>query len=243
MDWTHCKKLIGFELKNTPFYFYLLHIFMALVYGWLFAILLPGSMLENQTTMVVDFFLLIGLTVNIYLTRPHSFFVREVKSSLYAAPIQILLRQMPVSRKTIIVSRMLMSILLSFFFSVLFTGSFYYFLEGGDLAALFPNFAWFAAAWVILVIASSGSIAAAEPGDYITKPTLYLWSIMTFGGFFLLSLLVRFISGKFLMEWIVTGAAQAPVLLISVLLLFTAGSIYFWVLYMKRYLTKTDYHV
>jgi hypothetical protein len=243
MDWIHCKRLIGFEWKNTPFHFYLLHIFMALVYGWLFAVLLPGSLLENQTTMVTDFFLFIGLLVNIYITRPYSFFIREVSSNFFAAPIQLLLRQMPVSRKTIMVSRMMMSGLLSFFFSVLFMGSFYFFLSAEDLAILFPNFAAFAVAWVILTLAGSGVIAAAEPGDYFTKPALYLWNIVIFGGIFLLSLIVRFASGKFLMEWIVTGAALAPLLLIGVLLLLAAGMIIIWAWYMKRYLTKTDYHI
>lgn len=243
MNWQHCKRLIAFELKHTPLYYFALNILIAALFGWFYAQVLPENLLEDKPTMVVDFLFVLAITVNAYLLRPYSFYIREVKSKFYVAPIQILLRQMPITKKTIIVSRFMTTFMFSTIASIIFLSVFFFFLPTDQANTLFPNVISFSLVWILLALAGSGAVAASEPGDYMTKRIIVLWWVVILYVLIVGLLMIRFITGRFLMEWIVIGAAEMPVLFPVLVLLFSMIVVRLWAMYMKYYLNKTAYHV
>lgn len=215
----------------------------ALIFGWLFAEVLPGFLLEEPTTMIVDFLLVIGIGANIYLFRYYSFSIKEVKSNFYVAPVQILLRQIPFSIKTVIISRFLTICMLSFTSSLIFLVSFYFFLSGGEIATLFPNYLSFSAVWILMVLGNAGFIVAAEPGATMTKLYIFIFNAIVLICLLGALLLIRFSTDQFLLEWILIGVSEAPILLPLMILPVSMLMLFLWSLYMKKYMLKTDYHV
>ncbi|WP_416150448.1 hypothetical protein ACM26V_05600 [Salipaludibacillus sp. HK11] len=243
MNWSHCKKLILFEMRHTPVYYYLMNMVIAIIVGWLLSNVLPDFLVEEKTAMIVDFLFIIGLSVNIYLLRPYSFFIRKIKSQFYVAPIQILIRQMPISQLTNIVSRFISSCILGLFSSMIFLSSFYFFMSANEIELLFPNYFSFSLIWILLVVGNAGLVAASEPGDHMTNLYMSIWWIVLLIVGIGTLLIVRFTTGNFVFEWVVIGAREMPILL-PVMIIPVAGLCnLLWVNYMKKYLDKTDYHI
>ncbi|WP_059104194.1 hypothetical protein [Shouchella shacheensis] len=244
MNWGQCRELLFYELKHTPVYFYIGNVLMAGMMGWVFAqILLPLMIEREQTTIIVDSLLVVGISVNAYLFRPYSYFLREIKSGFYVAPLQVLLRQMPIDAQTIIISRLVMTLILSFGTCCIFLMTLYFSLPKDHLASVFPNYLFFSLVWLLLTLSLAGGIAAAEPGASMTKSYITIWWGMVFVGFVGGSLLLKFFTGLFIFEWLLESVAEWPVLSLLVVFLLTVLILLAWAKYMRRYMKSTDYHV
>lgn len=244
MNWTQCRQMIRFELKQTPFHYYVANMLTAALFGLLFATIIQADMLQTESTvMSVDILFIASVGASVYMWRPSMFVIKEVKSNFYVAQLQILLRHMPVSLQTIIVSRMLTGVMYSLGWSVVFLTAFFSVMPAGEFPGSFSNYVSFSLVWTFIILSLAGVNPAAEPGAKMGKSYLAMWWTVAAGVFFSLFLLTRFITGKFVFEWLVAGTVHMPVVLPLLALFFTAGMTWYWIRYMSRYLRSTDYHV
>ncbi|WP_041808230.1 hypothetical protein [Evansella cellulosilytica] len=239
MNWNHCTQLIKFELRNTPFYKYLLNIGVAIIFGWLFADILSNYFTESRSTPVIDMLLIIGISANSYMFRGYPFFLREVNNNLYIAPIQIHLRQLPFSEKTLIVSRLLSGFIFSIMSSISFIVILHIFLTTHHLAQIVS----FSICWLMLVLSSSSFVTAAEPGSAMTKFYATFWTFFIVFLFFGASTLIQRITGHYFFEWYLIGTKEAPLLLTIIILVLSLLLFRLSLYYMNKYLSETDYHI
>ncbi|WP_181186207.1 hypothetical protein [Alkalicoccus urumqiensis] len=233
-----------YEWRWTKLHHYLLLLLYAAGLAYFAVLVLPMRMGEPQPlTVMNDFIFIVLLSLGVYAPRGYAFFVREVKSQLYAAPLFLQWRPLPVPENVQIVSRMLMSawwmVMMQLCFLVLL------YLFSWMTGVLLPeNPLWFAVHWMIACSVFAGMAPASEPGDKMSMLKIVLFCFGVFAGLIILSLAVFFISGgRFIWEWFLAASSSQPLLLTILLLSASTCSNFGWVQYMRHYMKKTNYTV
>ncbi|UOE96140.1 hypothetical protein [Alkalihalobacillus sp. LMS39] len=238
MNIVQIKALITFELKCIPPFLYAMNIFIQVAMAILYSELLAGR-LQVEAKPLVDILLLSALTINIFLLRPYSFTVQDVKSNFYVAPIQLLFRTMSFSKEAIIISRITTALILNFFSTVIFLSTFFIILPPHTI----PNSVSFFLVWLFVVLGLSGINPSGETGGKFSKPFMIFTVIAMFSLFFLLITIVRLTTEKRVFEWLLTGVTNYPILLPCIMFLLAVLLLYSFVLSMKKQLNAVDYSV
>lgn len=238
------RKLIMFELKNTPIMKYvwtMVAIGLTVYLGrMLLDVIVPS---EARLPVLADILFFIAISVPVSTIRYKPFTIQNLKGTLYASSFFILLKQTPISNKAIRKSRFIIVALYTVVLNSILFLSFYLASEPfreilTPLDALVLGICWLAFSYIW-----GGMLAASEVGGSFTHITLAIWSIVYL--FFFIGVLTacNLLLGAPILIWSIEMAQTNPFLLLVVSLGIVLISTIIWNFEYKRYEKKVDYHL
>ncbi|WP_368505537.1 hypothetical protein AB3N04_07840 [Alkalihalophilus sp. As8PL] len=236
------RKIILFELKNTPFIKY---VWMAAAIG---LIVFLGTQFIDEVSgggrlpVIYDFLFFSALSIA-YTVRYKPFNIQDVKGGLYASSFFILLKQTPIADRVIMKSRFIMSAIYILTFNSIVFMLFYVFStsirEGLSVAeAIILGISWLAISCVW-----GGMYAAGEPGGRYSPVALVIWSVIYIVVLIILLTAFNLLAGAPYIIWSINVVQTNPLLLLAITLLFLLIATVIWIFSYKYYENTTDYHL
>ncbi|WYP26165.1 hypothetical protein NSQ54_17825 [Alkalihalobacillus sp. FSL W8-0930] len=230
-------KLMMFEIRNfKPTQLLKFVLYMGLSLTFLKVVFeTPGSM------WALDF-LIIPVSWVLHMgVRRKAFYLSYNKGSLYATPLQIILRTMPFSINTIIKARLFLFLSLNIIVQTILVLILFTILPA-TIQELTPLPAWIIV-WNVLTIVIACSIVIGEAGASYSKVYLFVFNVITIILLFALHWLVQLYLGSGIVSEIYYYTAYHPVTasVIALIVLVITTLLAFY--YMKQYMCKVDYHV
>ncbi len=170
--------------------------------------------------------------------------IQDLKDGLFASPFYILMSQLPISGKTVRVSRFLIFLIYNVSFNSFLISGIY--ILSAELRELIPlsHFPALLISFLALGIAIGGIIPAGEPGyRYRNKLHPYLFSGIFNGLGIAFIIGAQFVLPQGIIGWLVQLISAYPIITASVLILAAIFASLLWMKEMKRYIQMADYHI
>ncbi|CAM3867516.1 hypothetical protein [Alkalicoccus chagannorensis] len=236
--WNQARWLAGFELSIAKGYYALLAV-LATFYGFFLAITVESYF--QEPTFLLDFFLFIFLLSIIVVVKPKNIQYQKIHDGLYASPYVMMLRQLPISKSVLVMSRFL-----TFMLAVLLGTSVMLVLAyvvSPALREVLPlsQFVVLLLVWLCINLSVGGLFAASDAGDSIKRFTL-LKSWLIILGFFL-GLYLVFYPGMDMgvFGWTVHLVQHYLLLTLPAALLAAGLSTWLWYRHAMKQMDRLDY--
>ncbi|MED1600610.1 hypothetical protein [Alkalihalophilus marmarensis] len=236
------KKIILFELKNTPFIKYL---WMVAAMG---LIVFLGSQFINEVSgggrfpIIYDFLFFSALSLA-YTVRYKPFNIQDIKGGLYASSFFILLKQTPIADRVIMKSRFIMSAIYILTFNTIVFVLFYVFSNNIKEVLSVSEAIILGLSWLAISYVWGGLYAAGEPGGRYSPVALVIWSIVYIAVLFVLLTGFNLLAGAPYIIWSISIVQTNPMLLLGISFLFMIIATATWIYSYRYYENKTSYHL
>lgn len=237
-EWKQAFGLAMFELTNHKRNF-----LWALLYYILFAYFLTiifDNYLESGNVVFDALFLLLFTFAPAWL-EPKETRVQKISGDLWASPMLVMCRQLPISKDVLIKSRFIIYFFYSFPYQLLFFIIIYIF--SADLqAALSPlSYIAFLVIWLSFGIYGGYIMPMSDVGDIADSKKMWFYSIAIYGGAIILLLIYHFTFQYGIVHWTIIFAQKWPSLSAILSILLAIFGFKHWEYYMKKTMNKMDY--
>ncbi|MDV2686255.1 hypothetical protein RYX56_17955 [Alkalihalophilus lindianensis] len=236
------KKIILFELKNTPLIKY---VWMAAAIG---LIVFLGTQFIDEVSVggrlpvIYDFLFFSALSIA-YTVRYKPFNIQDLKGGLYASSFFILLKQTPIADRVIMKSRFIMSAIYILTFNSIVFMLFYVFSTSIREGLSVTEAIILGISWLAISCVWGGMYAAGEPGGRYSPVALVIWSVIYIVVLIILLTAFNLLAGAPYIIWSINVVQTNPLLLLGITLLFLLIATVIWIFSYKYYENKTDYHL
>ncbi|NEU29253.1 hypothetical protein GN156_00445 [bacterium LRH843] len=237
------RKLVMYELKNTPVIKYVLTAFCIGLVVYLVGDFLESILDEGRLPVLYDILFLMVLSLPISTIRYKPFTTQNLKGEFYGSSFFILLKQTPISEKAIRKSRFIMTGLYTVVLNTLMFALLYLFSEQLQANLTVGQAIILCICWVSVSYIWGGVMAAAEPGGSYSMFALFIWLIVYLFVFIAIFTAFNLLFGAPFVIWSFEMAQTSPILLILLSVGIAIISTMIWIFEFKRYEKKADYHV
>ena len=236
--WKLAFRLAMFELTNHKRSF-----LWALLYYILFAcffIAISDLYLENGNVVFDALFLMLFTFAPVWL-EPKEIRIQKISGDLWASPMLVMCRQLPISKDILIKSRFIIYFFYSFPYQLLFLIVLYIF--SADLQAnLSPlSFIVFLVIWLSFGIFGGYIMPTSDVGDVADSKKMWFYGIAIYGGAVVLLFIYQFVFQYGIVHWTIIFAQKWPLLSTIASILLAIFGFKHWEHYMKKTMNKMDY--
>lgn len=237
------RKLVMYELKNTPIIKYVLTIVILGLIAFVVTPYLHVVTTGERLSVMADILVFLTLSVPIALIRYKPFTVQNVKGDLYASSFFILLKQAPISAKAIRKSQFIITALYTVCFNVPLFMIVYMLSADLQLTLSIGQAIILGIFWLSISYIWGGIYAAGVPGGTYSSLAMTIWLIIyIFIFIFTLTGLNIFLENAML-TWSFQIVQTSPLFLLFIACMIVIVSTTIWNMEYRRYEKKVNYHV
>lgn len=237
-EWKQGFRLAIFELTNHKRNF-LWALLFYILFSYFFINIL-NIYLENGNVVFDVLFLMLFTFAPVWL-EPKETRVQKISGDLWASPMLVMYRQLPISKGVLIKSRFIIYFFYSFPYQLLFLIALYIF--SADLQAnLSPlSYIAFLAIWLSFGIYGGYIMPMSDVGDVADSKKMWFYGIAVYGGVIVLLFIYHFTFQYGIVHWAIILAQKWPLLSIIFSILLAILGFKHWEYYMKKTMNKMDY--
>lgn len=237
-EWKQAIFLAKFELK-TSLVNILLSWFVITFFSLIFLSGFSSYMEKNYYGF--DIYFLIVFSLAPFLFRPKHYQYQKYSDGLYASPSFIMMTQLPIPKKVLAKSRLLITFVYIVPLVITIFPLMYLFIPGVKDVMDLPTFISFSVIWFFIIFTLGMMLPASDPGDKVTAKKAALYFV---GAWLLLNVFIglfhHFI-GYGIVAWTIYVAKHWALLAIAIFIIIAMISWKFWERYMIKKSKKLNY--
>ncbi|UKS66447.1 hypothetical protein [Rossellomorea marisflavi] len=223
-----------YVLKHIP-----IVLLMAALYAYFFAELMEGYLVKAKPAFDLFFFLYIFFMPA--WSRTKDSLAQKINGDLYAAPVFLLLNQLPIKKTVIITSRLLCLYIPITIGTAAVMVMTYYWSEDLKGVLTFGEMLVLTSFWTGIALSFCSASVTMEMGERISKKRIITSFIWLLAGAAALFYLMKYVLQTGILKWSIYFSADYPVLMILMAILIPTLSTWWAYRHALKQMNKMDY--
>lgn len=188
-----------------------------------------------------DLFFILMFSVAPVWAKPKQFQIQQMNDELVAAPVVVMLNQLPINRDVIVKSRLIIHFIYSIPVQFILLSCLYFF--NPTIQEIMPagTYLVFSFIWISFSLYAGSIFPASEAGDKASSLKVIVYGILMVIGALVFFTLFTLLFKSGIVYWTIYFAQDWPFLSVLISILLTIIGLNYWQKYMKRMIQKIDY--